>query len=133
MIERVAPFPVERLYEHLGVRIYMVLQRVSRTAAVVAYSPGELLPHLLTLTSQARRLFSSTILYPRGCLRVKKHATLCCPDFPLLTEIRSDKPTYYFFYFQMLYCNCLQMYQNIYALTKKAFETWFQRLFEKSY
>lgn len=64
--------------------------------------PGELLPHLLTLTSHTlvhaagamagiagtartvrRRLFSSALLSPRGLLPVKKRNALCCPDFPL--------------------------------------------------
>ena len=35
-----------------------------------------------------RRLFSVTLLYPRGYLPVRKHGALCCPDFPFrqLTE-----------------------------------------------
>ena len=54
-----------------------------RTAPEVAFRTGELLPRLFTLvTPVARRLFSVTLLYPRGYLPVRKHGALRCPDFP---------------------------------------------------
>jgi len=42
--------------------VYMILQPLSSTASDIAIKTGELLPHLLTLTFQKRRLFSSTLL-----------------------------------------------------------------------
>jgi hypothetical protein len=35
-----------------------------------------------TLGARSGRLFSVTLLYPRGYLPVRKHGALCCPDFP---------------------------------------------------
>jgi hypothetical protein len=32
------------------------------------------------------RLFSVTLLYPRGYLPVRKNGALCCPDFPSLPD-----------------------------------------------
>ena len=62
--------------------VYMTLQPIRRTASRIATGPGELLPHLFTLTGRVRRLFSVTLLYPHGQLPVKKYGALCCPDFP---------------------------------------------------
>ena len=62
--------------------VYMTLQPIRRTASYIAIRPGELLPHLFTLTGRVRRLFSVTLLYPHGQLPVKKYGALCCPDFP---------------------------------------------------
>jgi hypothetical protein len=60
----------------------MVLQHTRRTANHVAMATGGLLPHLFTLTLQAGRLFSVTLLYPYEYLPVRKRDALCCPDFP---------------------------------------------------
>ena len=60
----------------------MTLQPIRRTASYIAIRPGELLPHLFTLTGRVRRLFSVTLLYPHGQLPVKKYGALCCPDVP---------------------------------------------------
>ena len=74
--------------------VYMVFQPIRCTAPDVATRTGKLLPHLftlaaepwrrLTLTRHSRRLFSVTLLYPRGYLPVRKYGALCCPDFPWL-------------------------------------------------
>ena len=63
--------------------IYMTLQPIRRTASSIAGRPGELLPHLFTLTGQARRFFSVTLLCPHEQLPVRKYGALCCPDVPL--------------------------------------------------
>ena len=65
------------------------------------HTAGGLLLHLLTLTSprKERRLFSSTLLYPRGQLSVRKQDALRCPDFPLLLYNNvpaTDRPTAFF-------------------------------------
>ena len=60
----------------------MTLQPIRRTASYIAIRPGELLPHLFTLTGRIRRSFSVTLLHPRGQLPVKKYGALCCPDVP---------------------------------------------------
>ena len=60
----------------------MTLQPIRRTASYITIRPGELLPHLFTLTGQVRRSFSVTLLYPHGQLPVKKYGALCCPDVP---------------------------------------------------
>ena len=64
--------------------VYMVFQPIRRTAPAVTNRTGELLPHLFTLipTKMSGRLFSVTLLYPRGYLSVRKYGALCCPDFP---------------------------------------------------
>ena len=66
--------------------VYMVFQPIRCTAHSVATTTGKLLPHLFTLIPillvKSGRLFSVTLLYPRGYLPVRKHGALCCPDFP---------------------------------------------------
>lgn len=60
----------------------------SRCAQPVCHhTAGQLLPNLLTLTSNhsQRRLFSSTLINPHGFLPIKKRDALCCSDFPLVS------------------------------------------------
>ena len=65
-------------------------RRFTRTCSLQDTRPvhhctaGGLLPHLLTLTSERRRLFSSALLCLRRRLSVRKWNALRCPDFPLL-------------------------------------------------
>ena len=69
--------------------VYMVLQRIRRTANNVAIVAGELLPHLLTLIpDKPERLFSSPLLFPHENLSFRKYAALCCPDFPPIKDER---------------------------------------------
>ena len=72
--------------------VYVIFQRVRRTAGDVAITAGRLLPCLLTLTRLGRgfggRLFSSPLLCPHGHLPFRKYDALCCPDFPPLSCIR---------------------------------------------
>lgn len=73
--------------------VYMTLQPIRRTAYYITIVPGELLPHLFTLTFLKRRLFSVTLLYPHGQLPVKKYGALCCPDFPPALQRATDQQT----------------------------------------
>jgi len=66
----------------LALGIYTVLQPIRCTAFCIATEPGELLPHLFTLTTQAWRLFSVPLLCPHEHLPVRKYGVLRCPDFP---------------------------------------------------
>jgi len=76
--------------------VYMVFQPIRRTAPAVASRTGELLPHLFTLIPSAswrmERLFSVTLLYPRGYLPVRKHGALCWPDFPWRLGATMERP-----------------------------------------
>ena len=64
--------------------VYLALQHMGCAASGVAIGAGGLLPHLFTLTSpKERRSFSVTYPRRRRRLPVRKHAALCCPDFPL--------------------------------------------------
>jgi hypothetical protein len=70
--------------------VYMVFQLPMCTAGCVATAAGRLLPYLLTLTGRSRRLFSSTRIYPRGYLSVRKRDALRCPDFPLVAKTSGE-------------------------------------------
>ena len=60
----------------------MTLQLPRRTAAVSPLRWWALTPPSHPYLLVSRRLFSSTLLCPRGRLPVKKWNALCCPDFP---------------------------------------------------
>ena len=63
--------------------IYITLQPARRTAEAHCCLRGGLLPRLFTLTPQAGRLFSVTLLCPHGHQVVSLYGALCCSDFPL--------------------------------------------------
>ena len=76
--------------------VYLALQPIRCAAHYVAIAPGELLPHLFTLTGRSRRLFSVTLLCPFGQLAVSKYGALCCPDFPHTPQkwVSDEVPTF---------------------------------------
>ena len=81
---------------------------------------GGLLPHLLTLTlNNIRRSFSSAWSNPHGLLPVKKWNALCCPDFPQLTCVSSDKPVNCFLFRRQNYAFFMSLQNNMVNECKK--------------
>jgi len=65
-----------------GVRL--LLLPAGPVSSYLTFSPlsAEALAKAGPHQTSGRRLFSVTLLYPRGYLPVRKHGALCCPDFP---------------------------------------------------
>ena len=72
--------------------IYLTLQLAGGAARNVAVAPGELLPHLFTLTMIFTGIMAVVFchLKPQShlWLPVRKCDALCCPDFPPISQLR---------------------------------------------
>jgi len=120
-LEHKSPYVFSNLPPDIGratlhASVYVILQPIRRTASRVTTKPGELLPHLFTLTPTtfpvpllarhplqrreiigkcySERLFSVTLLCPYKQLPVRKYGALRCPDFPLFHKGKAtNRPT----------------------------------------
>ena len=97
--------------------VYMTLQLPERTAQDVTTPTGGLLPHLLTLTSLTRRLFSSTSTLPSPTPCTLTSGMLCVArTFLILHEGASDRPS-----------NCFRLTKIVQAERKRKFICSFPR------